>query len=117
MVHSVVSSSREATTREKNGAATPALRPSARMEVNRNGRRASEACAANLPLGCFQLRLRLSACASLSPARRQPAILAPVPVSDYTAMSGVPYAAKRRERCTCRARVYVLRAPKPEIRE
>lgn len=37
-----------------------------------------------------------------------------VPVSDYTAMSGAPFAAKR---CTCRARVLRRRAPKPEIRE
>lgn len=49
---------------------------------------------ANLPLGCFQLHLRLSAFLhSVSSFSR-------APVSDYTAMSGAPV--RRKERCTCR---------------
>lgn len=62
-------------------------------EWERAGRAAWIRNEANLPLGCFQLHLRLC----FPPFR----VFFLAPVSDYTAMSGAPFAAKR---CTCSLR-------------
>lgn len=64
------------------------------METGEPARRGSEKREANLPLGCFQLHLRLC----FPPFR----VFLLAPVSDYTAMSGAPMFAAKRDALAAR---------------